>query len=215
MSPSVRIVVVEDHGVVREGIAALLERQPNLTVVGFAGTGRQAVAAAVRLKPDVVVMDLVLPDLGGIDATERILRDRPQTGIVILSTHHTNEHAYRTLRAGARGYLANEAVGADLVRAVAIVHHGGRFVSPDLPQEVLDGIEHGSAQRSPLERLSMREREVLNLTATGSTSAQIARQLSLSPKTVDTYRSRVMHKLGVSDHAGLIRFAVVYELNPV
>ena len=182
--------------------------------MGTAATGKQAVHAATRLKPDVIVMDLMLPELSGVDATERILKLLPQTCVVVLSACHTSEHVFRALRAGARGYVLKEAAAAELVRAVTAVSTGERFLSPRITSVVIDVLLKNSTPRSPLERLSGREREVLHLTVAGSSSAEIAERLSLSRKTIDTYRSRVMEKLGVADLTGLIHFAIEHAMTP-
>jgi DNA-binding NarL/FixJ family response regulator len=211
----VRILVVDDHEIVRDGISAVLERHPNLKVVGSVATGREAVAAATRLAPEVVVMDLMLPELSGVDATERILSQLPRTHIVILSVCHTSEHIFRALRAGAHGYVVKEAVSADLVRAVLAVIAGEQFLSSQITEAVIGGALANSTGQSPLERLSKREREVLHLTVAGVSSAKIAQRLSLSRKTVDTYRSRIMEKLGVSDLTGLIHFGIEHAMAPV
>jgi DNA-binding NarL/FixJ family response regulator len=210
-----RILVVDDHAIVRDGISAVLQQHPNLKVIGAVGTGREAVAAAVQLVPDVVVMDLMLPDLSGVDATQRILTLLPGTHVVVLSVCHTSEHVFRALRAGARGYVVKEGVSADLVRAVLAVIAGERFLSPQITELVIGAVLSNSEPLSPLERLSKREREVLHMTVAGSSSAEIAHRLSLSRKTVDTYRSRIMGKLGVSDLTGLIHFAIEHAMTPV
>jgi DNA-binding NarL/FixJ family response regulator len=210
-----RILVVDDHAIVRDGISAVLEQHPNLKVIGAVGTGREAVAAAVQLVPDVVVMDLMLPELSGIDATQRILTLLPNIHVVVLSVCHTSEHVFRALRAGARGYVVKEGVSADLVRAVRAVIAGERFLSPQITELVIGAVLSNSKPLSPLERLSKREREVLHMTVAGSSSAEIAQRLSLSRKTVDTYRSRIMGKLGVSDLTGLIHFAIEHAMAPV
>jgi DNA-binding NarL/FixJ family response regulator len=210
----IRILIVDDHGIVRDGLAALLEKQEHMQVVGTAATGKEAVVAAVRLKPDVIIMDLVLPELSGIDAMERILCLLPQTQIVVLSVCHTSEHVVRALRAGARGYVLKEAGGAEIVCAVQAVIVGERYLSSRITEVVIDSLLNKAGLLSPLERLSGREREVLHLTVGGSSSAEIARQLSLSRKTVDTYRSRVMEKLGVVDLTGLIHFAIEHAMTP-
>ena len=214
-SAPIRILVVDDHGIVRDGIAVLLEKQPPLSVVGFAATGKQAVIAARRLKPDVVVMDLVLPELSGIDATERILSELPQTRIVILTACHSSEHIFRALRAGAGAYVLKESAATELLHAITAVLVGERYLSSQIKAVLVDGLLSNTASHSPLERLSPREREVLHLTVAGQTSAEMALRLSLSRKTVDTYRSRVMEKLGVDDLAGLIHFAVEHAMTPI
>jgi len=210
----ISVVVVDDHGIVRDGLCALLDGHFHLNVIGSAANGRDAILSAARLKPDVIVMDLVLPDLSGIDATLRILAELPTTRIVILSASNTSEHVFRALRAGARGYVLKESATSELVQAVLAVYAGERYLSPQITGLVIDALGSSAAPVSPIESLSQREREVLHLTVGGATSAEIGQKLSLSPKTVDTYRSRVMGKLGVPDMAGLIRFAIAHAMTP-
>jgi DNA-binding NarL/FixJ family response regulator len=207
------VLVVDDHGIVREGLTVLLERSPRLKVIGTAASGKQAIAVAHRLKPDVVVMDLMLPELSGIDATERIVNELPATRVVILSVCHSSEHIACALRAGAMGFVQKRSSITEIVQAVLAVLDGKRYLSPEIVAS-LGNAEIDSA-RSPLESLSAREREVLHLTVAGATSVVIARRLCLSPKTVETYRSRIMGKLGVSDHTALIHFAMEHALTPV
>lgn len=208
------VLIVDDHGIIRECIGALLEKSPRIRVVGTAASGIAALKAARKLKPDVVIMDLVLPELSGIDATERILGELPLTRVVILTMCHSREHVVRALRAGALAYVLKRSASAELVQAVLCAVDGKRYLSPQIAAS-LDGVEVRAGQRSPLELLSAREREVLHLAVAGATSAAIAAKLSLSPKTVDTYRSRIMDKLGVADHTALIHFAIEHALSPV
>jgi DNA-binding NarL/FixJ family response regulator len=210
----ISIIVVDDHGIVRDGLRALLDGHFHIKVVATAADGRDAIACALRFKPDVIVMDLVLPELNGIDATEHILAELPRTQIVILSSCDTSEHVFRALRAGARGYVLKEGAAVELVQAVVTVFGGERYLSPKLTGLVLDRLLADAAPVSPLESLSRREREVMHLTVSGASSAQIAEKLSLSRKTVDTYRSRVMEKVGVPDLAGLIRFGIANAMAP-
>jgi two-component system, NarL family, response regulator NreC len=212
--PPIRVLIVDDHGIVRDGVAVVLEKEGHMQVVGTAATGREAVVAAANLKPDVIIMDLVLPELSGADATERILTLLPQTRVVVLSVCHTSEHVLRALRAGACAYVSKEAACAELVCAVKAVFVGETYLSPQITEVVIDCLLNKTVLQSPLERLSGREREVLYLTVGGSSSAEIARQLTLSRRTVDTYRSRVMQKLGVADLTGLIHFAVKNAMIP-
>lgn len=213
--PSIRILVVDDHGIVREGLAALLERNDGMQVVGFATTGEEAVAAALRLRPDLVIMDLVLPELNGIDATQQILRDVPATRVLALSACHSTDHVYRALRAGASGYVLKSAVAAELVSAVIAVSSGQLYLSSAVSGSFDVGALRMPLPDSPFERLSSREREVLRGIVRGSTSADIAQHMSLSRKTVDTYRSRIMVKLGVANRSALIRFAMKHLLPAV
>jgi DNA-binding NarL/FixJ family response regulator len=211
---SVNALVVDDHAVIREGVTALLEGSRRIKVVGTAASGKHAIIAARRHKPDVVIMDLVLPALSGIDATERILREMPGIRVVIFTMCHTSEHIVRALQAGALAYVLKQSASAELVRAVLTVLDGTRYLSPQA-EETLARVENDSSLRSPLGRLSSREREVLHLTVAGATGSAIARQLSLSPATVATYRSRIMDKLGVTNRTALIRFAIEHALAPV
>jgi DNA-binding NarL/FixJ family response regulator len=213
--PPVSVLIVDDHGIVRDGIRSLLEREDGLSVVGVAATGEQAVLAADRLRPDVITMDLVLPTLNGIDATKVILSSLPETKIIVLSACSTSEHIYQALHAGARGYVLKDALGPELVRAVRAVLSGKQYLSSSIAQAFTVGCAGGAGTRSPLERLSRREREVLHRTVEGQSSTQIALQLSLSSKTVDTYRSRLMQKLGVSNRSALIRFAIQHAMAPL
>jgi DNA-binding NarL/FixJ family response regulator len=211
----ISIMVVDDHGIVRDGLSALLNARSEMRVIGTAADGRAAVRAAARLVPDVVVMDLALPQLSGIDATTRILAAQPKVRIVVLSASDTSEHVFQALRAGARGYVLKESASAEIVAAVTAVSKGERYLSPRLTGVLIDGLLGDPGPASPMESLSAREREVLHLTATGASSADIGLKLSLSRKTVDTYRSRVMAKVGVADLAGLIRFAVAHAMVPL
>jgi DNA-binding NarL/FixJ family response regulator len=211
----IKILVVDDHGIVRDGLSVLLNARSEMQVVGTAADGKAAVRAAAKLTPDVIVMDLALPELSGIDATLLILAAQPLIRIVILSAWDTSEHVFRALRAGARGYVLKESAGTEIVQAVAAVSKGDRYLSARLTGVLIDGLLSDQNSASPIESLSPREREVLHLTVTGASSADIGARLSLSSKTIDTYRSRVMGKLGVSDLAGLIRFAVAHEMAPL
>jgi DNA-binding NarL/FixJ family response regulator len=206
------VLVVDDHGIVREGLISLLERQQGIRVLGSVASGQEAILAAEQLKPDVIIMDLVLPDMNGIDATQRILRFLPRVRIIVLSACHTIEHVYRALRAGACGYVVKDALGDELVHAVRTVREGKQFLSRSVAPPVADGALRYSLPKSPLESLSLREREVLHRIVAGSSSAAIAEHLSLSRKTIDTYRGRLMAKLGVGNRSALIRFAIENEL---
>ncbi len=207
-----KLVVVDDHGIVREGLIALLEKHDRIRIIGAAASGQEAILVSQQLKPDIIIMDLVLPDMNGIDATERILRFLPRARIVVLSACHTTEHVYRALRAGAVAYVVKDALGEELVHAVTIVMDGKQFLSPQVVPLPEDGSKCYSLPKSPLERLSLREREVLHRIVAGASSATIAQHLSLSRKTVDTYRGRLMMKLGVCNRSALIRFAIENEL---
>jgi len=190
----------------------MLKGHPGISILGSAASGTEAILAAQRLNPTIVIMDLLLPDMSGIDATMRILALRPQTRVIMLSACHTSEHVYRALRAGAVGYIVKDALCNELIRAVQAVRDGKHFLSSTATPPDGDGGFCYSLPKSPLERLSVRERDVMTRIVAGASSADIALHLSLSPKTVDTYRCRLMAKLGVGNRSALIRFAIENEL---
>jgi DNA-binding NarL/FixJ family response regulator len=210
--PLARILVVDDHSILREGLAVFIEREPGMKVVGFAATGEEALVVTRRLKPDLIIMDLILPALNGIDATQRIVSEFPATRVIALSACHMPEHVCRALRAGALGFVLKTEAATELMHAVQAVLSGKRYVSPAIAALFIDDTLNMPIPKSPFERLSGRERAVVQLIVSGSTSSDIAMQLSLSRKTVDTYRGRIMVKLGVANRSALIRYAMEYEL---
>jgi DNA-binding NarL/FixJ family response regulator len=211
-SQPTRLLVVDDHGIVRDGIALLLGNEDGLQIAGQAATGAEAILAAQRLHPDIVIMDLVLPDLNGIEVTKHILTQFPLTRIIVLSGRRTAETVYRALRAGARGYVVKAAAGAMLAVAVKTVSAGNLYVTPGIiPAAVHEQLDV-SIPKTSYERLSTREREVLRRIVAGSSSSDIAQHLALSSKTIDSYRSRLMVKLGVRNRSALIRFVIDNEL---
>jgi DNA-binding NarL/FixJ family response regulator len=215
---TITVLLADDHAVVRDGLRLLLEAQPDLSVIGDAANGREAVRQAARLCPDVVVMDIAMPELNGIEAAREIGEVCPSTQIIILSIHSTTEHVFRALQAGARGYLLKESAGIEVVNAVRAVHAGHRYLSQKISDSLVDDYvrqRQAAEAKSPLARLSPREREVLQLVVEGKSSAEIADTLSLSVKTVETYRTRLMHKLGVSDLPALVKFAIQHGLTPL
>jgi DNA-binding NarL/FixJ family response regulator len=212
---SITVFLADDHAVVRDGLKLLIETQADLRVVGEASDGRQAVQQVAHLCPRVAILDISMPELNGIEATRQIKETCPKTQIIILSMHSSSEHIFRALQAGARGYLLKEAAGLEVIQAVRAVHAGGRYLSQKIADLVVDEyLRHGEATAgdSPLDRLAPREREVLQLVAEGKSTAQIAQILPLSAKTVDTYRSRLMKKLGLKDLSALIKFALQHGL---
>lgn len=202
----IRVLVAEDHLIVREGLRALLSAAPDIEVVGEAADGDDAVRVAAELNPDVVVMDLSMPRLNGVDATREIKRRRPRTEIVVLSMHAGDEFVRPAIRAGARGYLLKGSGLSDLVLAIRAVARGETFLSPAIARKAdLENAERPSAKSG---ELSGREREVLQLIAEGHSTAEIANLLRLSVKTVESHRSRLMDKIGVRNVAGLVLHAV-------
>ena len=210
----ISVLVVDDHDIVRTGVTALLERSPRIRVVGGEACGRRALAAAKRLNPHVVVMDLMLPALNGIDATQRILAELPATRVVILTACCGSEHIVRALRAGALGYVSKQSAAEEINLAVFAVLDGRRYLSSQV-EATLAMVDFDATSRSPLDSLSAREREVLHLAGAGCTNRMIAQQLSLSPKTVATYSSRIIAKLGVANRTAMIHFCIEHALAPV
>jgi DNA-binding NarL/FixJ family response regulator len=211
---TIRILLADDHAMVRDGLAALLGKQDDFEVVALAANGLEAVEQSSLLKPDVALIDIVMPGLNGIEATAHIHRENPSIHIVVVSMHSDIDYVYRALRAGAQGYVAKTSAGVDLVEAVRSVLAGRRYLSRGIPESVLDYRSRERALKSPLEQLSTRERQILQLHAEGHGSASISTILSVSPRTVDTYRCRVIKKLGIADLAALIRFAIRHGMTP-
>jgi len=207
----ITVFVADDHAIVREGLANLLGARPDIQVVGTAADGRDTVRQVEKLKPEVVVMDIAMPRMNGIEAAREIRSRVPAARVVILSMHSSAEHVFHALEAGACAYLLKESAANEIVDAVRAAHAGRRYLSPKVAEVMADNIGRSSAA-SPLQSLSGRERQVLQLVAEGRSSAQIAEMLHLSPKSVDTYRSRLMQKLHIGDVAGLVKFAIQHGL---
>lgn len=206
---SIRIVLADDHTMFRAGIRALIEAEPRLTVVGEACSGDEAVDRVRELKPDVVVMDLSMPDSNGLEATRRIRALELETNVLVLTVHAEEEYLVPVVEAGASGYLTKTSADSDLLEAIRLVARGQVYLPPTAAtlllrryQQTLDGDSPG------LRDLSSREQEVLGLTAEGFSSREIGEKLFISPKTVDTYRARIMQKLGLHHRSELVRFAL-------
>jgi DNA-binding NarL/FixJ family response regulator len=212
---TISVFLVDDHRVLRDGLRILLDTQDDIEVIGEAEDGNGAIKGINSKRPDVVVMDITMPELNGIDAAQVIHETLPEVGIVILSIHSDLEHIFRALQAGAQGYLLKESAGSEVISAVRAVYLGRRYLSPSIRDLVMEAYLNNRQIQSPLELLSMREREVLQLTVEGSSSAAIAERMNLSPKTIETYRSRLMGKLGVHDLTELVRFAIKHGITPI
>lgn len=207
----IRVVLADDHRMLREGLRALLERQDDIEVVGEAADGREAVRLASQLRPDVVVMDVSMPLLNGIEATRQIRRDCPTTRVLTLTVHESQDYVAQLLAAGASGYIIKRAGGDELVSAVRAVHRGEAFLHPSIAKVVIqDYVQRLQAGRglSAQEVLTEREREVLQLIAEGYTNREIADLLHLSIKTVQNHRSNIMRKLDLHDRGELIKYAI-------
>jgi DNA-binding NarL/FixJ family response regulator len=215
---SIKVFLADDHAVIRDGLKMLLDIQPDLNVVGTAPDGREAVRQVAELQPDVVVMDVTMPELNGIEAAHQIQHHWPCMKVIILSMHDQTEYVIRALQAGARGYLLKESTGDEVVDAVRAVATGNRYLSPKISNLVIDEyVRHYDdyAASNPLDELSPRERETLQLVVEGKSTSEIARILFLSPKTVETYRCRLMQKLGIRDLPTLVKFALQHGLTPL
>ena len=212
---STRVLIVDDHALVRDGLRVHLEMRGDLVVVGEAANGRDAIAMAEALRPDVIIMDVAMPELNGIEATRLICERLPDVKVLMLSMHNSHEHCFRALRSGARGYILKESAGEEVLLAVRTLMRGRRFLGAGLtpPHDLpAGGIDRNS--KSPIENLSYREREVFQLVVEGKSSSEIAVILSLSSKSVDTYRSRLMRKLGVESIPSLVKLALLHNITP-
>ena len=203
----IRVLIVDDHGVVREGLRAFLDLQDGLEVVGEAADGRQALAQAERLRPDVILMDLVMPHLDGVGAMRELRRRMPEIRVVALTSFLDEERLLPAIQAGAAGYLLKDAEPAEVVRAVRAAHEGQAIIAPAAAARLVDAISQ-SAGPSPHDRLTAREREVLELIANGRSNKLIALELGISEKTVKAHVGRVLAKLGVADRTQAALLAV-------
>lgn len=211
-----RILLADDHAVLRAGLRLLLETQPDLKVVGEAGSGSEALALAASLQPDLILLDLTMPGPGGLETLPALRRAAPQARVLILTMHDDEGYLRSALRGGAAGYVLKKAADAELISAVRAVMRGEVYVHPALTRTLLEGLLPPSPATAvpadPWDNLSEREQEVLTLVALGHTSAEIARRLSLSAKTVETYRARGMEKLGLRSRAALVKYALERRL---
>lgn len=205
-SKKITILLADDHSVVRQGFRRILESQPDMEIVGEASNGREAIERATTLSPDVVVMDVAMPELNGIEATRRLMESSPRTRVLALSMHKDAVYVREILRAGARGYLLKDAIDADLLAAVRAIARGEGYLSPAIADAVLT--DYRQHVTDPIDLLTSREREVLQLIAEGKTNKEIATDLKLSVYTVDAHRGRIMEKLNLHSTGELVRFAV-------
>ncbi|MFQ6058798.1 MAG: response regulator [Anaerolineae bacterium] len=207
----IRVLLADDHTILREGIRALLAAQPDIEVVGEASNGREAVAKARELKPDVILMDIAMPLLNGLEATRQIKKEHPEMDVLVLTMHDSEEYVSQILGAGAAGYVVKKAAASDLVSAIHAVYQGGAFLYPSvakmLVEDYLRRVEAGGG-RDSYDELTDREREVLQLIAEGYTNKEIADLLCLSVKTVQTHRAHVMEKLNLHDKGEVIKYAI-------
>jgi DNA-binding NarL/FixJ family response regulator len=210
MKKKIRILLADDHRMVRRGFRLILQSQDDMDVVGEAGNGREAVAQTIALRPDVVVMDVAMPELNGIEATRRIREAQPGAHILALSVHRDGVYVREIVRAGADGYILKESADTELLAAVRAVAGGNSYLSPEVGGAVLQ--DYRKRVSDPIDLLSPREREILQLIAEGKTNKEIASQLKLSVYTIDGHRSRIMEKLELHSIGMLVRFAIRHGL---
>jgi RNA polymerase sigma factor (sigma-70 family) len=211
----IRILLADDHGVVRKGLRFILDQQPEMEVVGEASTGREAVKLAEELGPDLVIMDIAMPQLNGIEATAQIVKHNPSAGVIILSMHSDEGYLVRALSAGAKGYLLKDSAEIDLVRAVQAVSGRKPFFSPAIAQTLLEEYMSHLQQKGiqdTYDLLTDREREILQLLAEGKSNKEVAEILNLSPYTVETHRTHLMQKLNLHNTAEIVLYAVRKKL---
>ncbi len=209
-SAAIRVVLVDDHALVRQGFRRILEDDPDLTVVGEASNGLDAIALVKKTDPDVVVMDMAMPEMSGLHATMELMKQRPGTKVLILSMYSDEQYVRNALDAGAKGYILKNAIENDLTRAVKAVAGGEQYLAPELSSVLIKAIQSGSFDKSadPYDRLTQREKQVLQLIARGKSNKEIAVMLDLSVNTVAVHRANLMSALGVHKTAELVLFAV-------
>lgn len=208
----IRVLLADDHTVVRQGLKALLEAEPDITVVGEANTGREAVNLTKKLLPEVVVMDIAMPNLNGLEATRQIAKEMPQIKLLVLSSYNDDEYVHQVTEAGAMGYLLKQTAATDLIKAVREARRGNAFFSPAISKRLVERYREAFLNGVPVKKrndlLTSRESEVLQLIAEGKPNKQIAAELCISIKTVEKHRQQVMNKLHIHDVAGLTRYAI-------
>jgi DNA-binding NarL/FixJ family response regulator len=212
---TISIMLLDDHAVVRDGLAALLAAQADLRVAGSFAGATEALRFVAQSPPDVAVLDIALSGIDGIEVAKRIQDQCPETHVLMLSMHASPEFVYQALRAGALGYVLKDSAGEEVVAAVRAVHAGRRYLSEKISARALDDYLRERGPDHPLERLSPRERQVLKLIVEGHTSNEVAALLGVSSKSVDTYRSRLMAKLGIEDMPALVKFAIRHGMTSV
>lgn len=210
-----RVLLVDDHDLVRAGLRALVSGFPDVDVVGEASTGRGALAAVQKRAVDVVLMDLAMPDLNGLETTARMAKAAPDVRVIILSMHASEEHALQALRDGAAGYLLKDSSAAELEQAIRTVREGRTFLTPKIATLIADYVQRTGVKETPGESLSPRQKEILQLIGEGKGTKEIAVLLQVSVKTVETHRAKLMEKLGIHEIAGLVRYAIEKGVVPL
>ena len=210
-SGKIRVLLADDHTILRAGLRMMLNAQPDIEVVGEASDGRQAITEAQRLTPEVILMDITMPECNGIEATRQVKRLLPDVRVLVLTMHENEEYLFQVLRAGASGYMLKEAADTELISAIRVVSSGRFYLSPSaqtmMVSDYLQRVRTGE-ERDSYGALTEREREILKLVAEGYTNNQIAERLFISPKTVDTHRTHIMDKLNLHSRAELVKYAM-------
>jgi two-component system, NarL family, response regulator NreC len=210
------IILADDHQVVRKGLKALLTSENDFNVIGEAGDGLETVRIVEELQPDILILDLMMAGINGLEVTRQLNKKCPRTGIVILSMHSNEAYVLEALRCGAKAYILKESPPEELIRAIRDVASGRRYLSAPLSERAIEAYTQKTEAQviDPYEQLTTREREIFQLTAQGSTNAEIASRLYISPRTVETHRTNLMRKLGLHNHAQLIQFAIQHGVIP-
>ena len=208
----IRVLIADDHALVRAGIRALVEKIEGVVVVGEAGKGSEALELVEEHRPDLMLLDLTMPDGGGIEVLAHVRKQFPEIRAIVLTVHEAGEYAIRAFREGAAGFLLKSAASTELEQAIQTVISGERYISPEMSKKIVEEVGKGTTKRDLLDTLSPRQREVLRLIAEGRTTKQIAQELGISVKTVETHRAQLMERLGIRDVAGLVRYAILVGL---
>lgn len=211
MDTRIRILLADDHTILRAGLRMMLNAQPDMEVIGEAQDGKQAINATMHLQPDIVLMDITMPDMNGIEATRQIKRVAPEVKVLVLTMHENDEYVFQALRAGASGYILKEAADTELITALHVLRSGQFYLSPSAQSVIVgDYLQrvHTGEEKDSYNNLTEREKEILKLVAEGYTNNQIAERLVISPKTVDTHRTHVMDKLNLHSRAELVKYAM-------
>lgn len=207
----IRVLLVDDHAIMRDGISALINLQDDIEIVGEASEGKEAIEKARELVPDVVIMDISMPEMDGLEATRRIKKKNPSVKVLVLTQHDNREYILSTIKSGSDGYLPKRALGLDLVAAIHAIHQGHSFLYPTAAGVLLDDYRR-QVEKEPYDRLTEREREVFRLIADGHTSREIANMLFISLKTIHNHRAKIMEKLNIHNKSELIKYAILKGL---
>ena len=214
-SETIKILLADDHPVVRRGLQFCLSKEHRLKVIGEATSGQEAVEKALKLQPDVVLMDISMPGMSGLDATEKLRQQAPGIKVLVLSVHSNRDYIFRIIQAGAHGYVSKEASTEELLRAIDCVQSGKTFFSPEIAQAALQQLVENGGKKDPFAQLTSREKEVLVLIAEGKSNKEIANKLGIGVRTIETHRERIMRRLDIHSVAGLTKFAIAHGLVPL